>query len=264
MMQVRHSMMEKSVTDLDFKDHFSKGSADYATYRPSYPLSLVEALAPLCPTQHRVLDCGCGTGQLSVLLAEKFEEVIATDASAAQIAKAQKKEGVIYRTALAEQSGLADECVDLITVAQAAHWLDLETFYKEVTRVAKPNSVLALITYGILQVEGTVDTLIQQFYHQTIGPYWPAERRQVEDGYQSLPFPFTELKVPTINMQEFWHLDELMGYFNTWSAVKAAEKALGFNPVDQLRVALLPEWGDPKSKKKITWPLSIRAGKVKD
>ena len=249
--------------DLEFKDHFSKVSEDYATYRPSYPLDLVNELADLCPTQNRVLDCGCGTGQLSVLLAERFEEVIATDASSAQIAKARKKEGVIYRTALAEQSGLADESVDLITVAQAAHWLDLDKFYEEVERIAKSNSILALITYGVLQVEGAVDVLVQQFYYQTIGPYWPAERQHVEDGYQSLPFPFIEIKVPTINMQEFWSLDELLGYFNTWSAVKEAKNVLGFNPVDQLRIVLLPEWGNPESKKKITWPLSIRAGKVK-
>lgn len=249
--------------DLEFKDHFSKGSEDYATYRPSYTLDLVDKLADLCPTQNRVLDCGCGTGQLSVLLAERFKEVIATDASSAQIAKAQQKDNVIYQTALAEQSGLADESVDLITVAQAAHWLDLDKFYKEVERIARPNGILALITYGVLHVEGAIDTLIQQFYYQTIGPYWPKERQHVETGYQSLPFPFTEIKVPAANMEEFWNLDQLLGYFNTWSAVKEAEKVLGFNPVDQLRIVLLPEWANPESKKKITWPLSIRAGKVK-
>ncbi|MGP9689680.1 class I SAM-dependent methyltransferase [Psychrobacter sp. AOP22-C1-C5] len=249
--------------DLDFKDHFSKGSENYAAYRPSYPTDLVDELADLCPTQSRVLDCGCGTGQLSVLLAKRFAEVIATDASSAQIAKAKQKDNVIYRTALAEQSGLADASVDLITVAQAAHWLDLDKFYKEVARVAKPNGILALITYGVLHVEGAVDTLVQEFYYQTIAPYWPAERRHVEDGYQSLPFPFTEIKVPAVTMQEFWNLDELMGYFNTWSAVKEAKKVLGFNPVDQLRITLLPEWGNPDSKKKVSWPLSIRAGEVK-
>lgn len=249
--------------NLDFKDHFSKGSDDYAAYRPSYPLDLVNELADLCAIKNRVLDCGCGTGQLSVLLAKRFAEVIATDASSAQIDKARKEDNVIYQVALAEQSGLADESVDLITVAQAAHWLDLDKFYKEVQRIARPNGILALITYGVLHVEGAIDTLIQQFYYQTIGPYWPAERQHVEDGYQSLPFPFTEIKVATVNMEEFWSLDELLGYFNTWSAVKEAEKVLGSSPVDQLRIVLLSEWGDPEDKKRISWPLSIRAGKVK-
>jgi SAM-dependent methyltransferase len=248
--------------DLEFKDHFSKGSEGYAAYRPSYPIDLVDELANLCPAKNRVLDCGCGTGQLSVLLAERFDEVVATDASSAQIEKAKKREGVIYRTALAEDSGLPDESVDLITVAQAAHWLDLDRFYQEVQRIARPNAILALITYGVLHVEGSVDTLIQQFYYQTIGSYWPAERKHVEDGYRNLPFPFPEVEVPEVNMQEFWNLDELMGYFNTWSATKEAEKVLGFNPVSQFRTTLLAEWKDPAIKKKITWPLSIRAGKV--
>lgn len=65
-------------------------------------------------------------------------------------------------------------------------------------------------------------------------------------------------------MQEFWNLDELIGYFNTWSAVKETNNILGVNPVDQLRVVLLPEWGHPETKKKITLPLSIRAGKIKN
>jgi len=115
-----------------FNDHFSSGSADYAAYRPTYPIDLIDELADFSPGLQRALDCACGTGQLSVLLAERFEEVIATDASAAQIEMAQPREGVIYRTALAEDSGLPDASVDLITVAQAAHWLELEKFYTEV------------------------------------------------------------------------------------------------------------------------------------
>ncbi len=65
-----------------FKDHFSSRAADYAAYRPSYPPELVDYLADLCPATTLALDCGCGTGQLAVLLARRFEQVIATDASA--------------------------------------------------------------------------------------------------------------------------------------------------------------------------------------
>lgn len=248
--------------NLEFKDHFSQASASYATYRPVYPIDLVDALAHLSPAQQRVLDCGCGTGQLSVLLAERFDEVIATDASAAQIEKAQAREGISYRTALAEKSGLPDHSVDLITVAQAAHWLDLGAFYQEVNRIARPNAILALITYGVLHVEGSIDTLVQQFYYQTIAPYWPEERKHVENGYRCLSFPFTEVEVSEIHMQAVWNLDQLIGYLNTWSAVKEAQKVLGYNPVDLFKTALLAEWGDLSQQKKITWPLSIRAGKV--
>lgn len=250
------------MVDTNFKDHFSSGSAGYAAYRPTYPTELVDALANISPGLERALDCGCGTGQLSVLLAERFAEVVATDASAAQIDKAQPHDGVTYRAALAEESGLPDASVDLITVAQAAHWLDLDRFYAEVQRVARSQAAVALITYGVLHVEGAVDGAIQRFYYDTIGPYWPTERRHVEDGYRSLPFPFKEVALPPLAIEVQWRLDDLIGYLNTWSAVKAAEKALGSNPVDALAETLRKEWGDPALRRQVTWPLSVRAGHV--
>ena len=246
-----------------FKDYFSSGSAGYATYRPTYPIKLVNELANISPGHRLALDCACGTGQLSVLLAERFDEVIATDASAAQIENAQPREGVTYRTALAEDSGLPDTSVDLITVAQAAHWLNLEKFYAEVRRVARPNAAIALITYGVLHVEGgAVDRIVQHFYDETIGPYWPAERRHVEEGYRNLPFPFRETRLPNLEIEVSWQLDELVGYIKTWSAVKAAEKELGSNPVERFEETLRKEWGDAKATRRVTWPLFLRVGNV--
>ncbi|MDR0244234.1 MAG: class I SAM-dependent methyltransferase [Burkholderia sp.] len=245
-----------------FKDHFSGGSAGYAAYRPTYPAALIDFLASLAPARERALDCGCGTGQLSVLLADRFDEVVATDASAAQIGKAQPHDGVTYRTSLAEDSGLPDASVDLIAVAQAAHWLDLDKFYAEVRRVARRQAGIALVTYGVLHVEGAVDDAVLHFYYDTIGGYWPAERGHVEDGYRRLPFPFDEVVPPALAIDVQWCLDDLIGYLNTWSAVKAAEKALGANPVDALAETLRDAWGDPASRRRVTWPLSIRAGRV--
>jgi SAM-dependent methyltransferase len=246
----------------NFKDYFSTGAADYAAFRPTYPLALVNELANISPGHERALDAGCGTGQLSVLLAERFTEVVATDASAAQIEQAQPRDGVTYRTALAEDSGLPDGSVDLITVAQAAHWLDLEKFYAEVRRVARPHAAIALITYGVLHVEGAIDRVAQRFYFETVGPHWPPERRHVEEGYRNLPFPFQETRIPQLHMEVSWRLEDLVGYAYTWSAVKAAEKALGRSPVEAFRDELRKEWGDPEIRRQVTWPLSLRVGHV--
>lgn len=251
------------MTSAHFKDHFSSNAAGYAAYRPTYPAALVNELANITPRHDLALDCGCGTGQLSVLLAERFDQVVATDASAAQIAKAQRRERVTYRTALAEDSGLPDCSVDLITVAQAAHWLDLARLYTEVRRVARSNAAVALITYGVLHVEGEVDALVQRFYYETIGPYWPAERRHVEDGYRSLPFPFPEMRLPDLAIEVSWKLDDLVGYINTWSAVKAAEVALApHSPAGPFEKELREQWGNPEVRRRVKWPLSLRVGHV--
>lgn len=250
------------MTGAHFKDHFSSGSADYAAHRPSYPPRLAAELARLSPGRARALDCGCGTGQLSVLLAGHFDEVVATDASAAQIGKAQAHPRVRYRTALAQDSGLPDASVDLITVAQAAHWLDLDAFYAEVRRVARPQAAVALVTYGVPHIEGAVDETLQHFYRDVIGPYWPAERRHVEDGYRSLPFPFPEVALPAMAIELHWGLGDLIGYVNTWSAVKAAAKALGDAPVAALAASLRRDWGDPALRRRVAWPLSARVGHV--
>ncbi|MCF9034105.1 class I SAM-dependent methyltransferase [Acinetobacter nectaris] len=248
----------------NFKDYFSSNSNNYAAYRPSYPKTLAVELSKLCKNTNLALDCGCGTGQLSILLAEQFDFVIGTDASQSQIENAKQKDNICYKTATAENSGLDAQSIDLISVAQAAHWLNLEEFYKEVVRIAKPNAILALITYGILHVDNhKVDEVIQEFYYRTIGSYWPEERKHVENGYEDLLFPFHKCPFPKLNMEEFWSLDELINYMSTWSAVKEAQKKLDASPLHQLKAQLEALWGNPDSKKKITWPLSVKVGKVK-
>ena len=66
-----------------------------------------------------------------------FDRVIATDASEKQIANAQSHKIVEYRVAPAENSGIESETIDLIMVAQALHWFDLDRFYAEARRVLK-------------------------------------------------------------------------------------------------------------------------------
>ncbi len=247
---------------MSFKDHFSKRSGDYAAYRPTYPLALIDYLESLCENKDAALDVGCGNGQLSVLLAERFKRVVATDASAQQIEKAAAHERVEYRVAPAENSGLPRHSFDLITVAQAAHWFDLDAFYVEARRVGKPDAVLALVTYGVIQADADIDGTIQHFYKDVVGPYWPPERRHVEDGYRSLSFPFDELTPPPLVIQVQWNASELIGYADTWSAVRAAEKALGREPVEQFKRDLLKAWGDPEKRRIIRFPLSLRVARL--
>jgi len=224
---------------LPFHDYFSGVAKPYADFRPHYPAALFDYLATLVPRNSLVWDCACGSGQASLDLAARFDKVLATDASQQQIASATPHPRIEYRVAPAEQSGAGDRSISLVTVAQAVHWFDFNRFYAEVNRVLTPNGVIAVWVYGINTVEGEeVNRPVQNFYWKGVGPYWPPERKLVEEGYCSIPFPFVEIQTPTFQMEAQWTLDQLLGYFSTWSATSRCRSTTGQDPLKPLAVEL--------------------------
>ncbi|HEX7476189.1 MAG TPA: class I SAM-dependent methyltransferase [Polyangiales bacterium] len=250
-----------------FKDHFSTLASSYARYRPSYPDALFDALAELGPTTELAWDCATGNGQAALALARRFTHVVATDASAAQLSAAEAHPRVEYRAERAEQSTLASGSVSLVTVAQAIHWFDLDAFVTEVRRVCRPRGVLAAWTYGLGKAllphhADELERALQRFYGETVGPYWPPERRLVEAGYATLQLPFERITLPSFAMQASWSLPDLLGYLRTWSAVKRYTQALGHDPVEPLAEELVALWGDPEQAHRVQWPLTMLAARV--
>ncbi len=245
-------------------DHFSTIAEGYARYRPTYPPELFAWLAGL-PERPRVAwDVATGNGQAAVALAAHFERVEATDHSAAQIARAVAHPRVAYRVAPAEESGLTDGSVDLVTVAQALHWLDHDRFNREVERVLAPGGAIAAWCYNLLDVDPAVNAVLRRYYAEIAGPYWPAERRLLEDGYRTIPFPFAPLsdgEPPEFAMRAAWRLADLVGYLGTWSATDRYRAARGEDPVALVAADLAAAWGDPAVAKEIRWPLSLRVGR---
>lgn len=245
-----------------FPDHFSAVARSYADFRPRYPESLFDYLASMGPRDSTVWDCATGNGQAAVSLAERFSRVVATDASREQIDAAQRHPRVDYRVALAEHSGLPDQAAAGVTVAQALHWFDLPRFYAEVRRVLVPGGFVAVWAYGVNRIEGAdADRVARHFYGETLGAYWPESRRLVEEGYASLPFPFVEEHPPAFQMEATWTLDQLLGYYGTWSATRQYIKQRGEDPLIPLRSELAHTWRDGGTRR-VTWPLALRVGRV--
>ena len=242
-------------------DHFSQYSGDYAQYRPGYPEELFSLLARECAHHELAWDCGTGNGQAARALARHFERVLATDLSREQISAATGADNITWRAAPAEESGLPAQGTDLITVAQALHWFDLDAFFDEARRVLRPGGLLAVWSYGLAEITPEVDAVIRELYHNRVGPWWPPERAMVEDGYASIRMPFPELDVPALHMSRSWNLSELVGYLRTWSAVQRFLKERGEDPVFTLEAALERAWGDPGNRHTVRWPLSLRVAR---
>ena len=249
-----------------FKDHFTAQAAAYAQFRPEYPPALFDFVASLVERRDVAWDCGTGSGQAAVALAGHFARVVGTDASEAQVAAARGRRPharVEYRVVPAEASGLPDASVNLVTVAQALHWFDLPRFYAEVRRVVAPGGALAVWSYDDPMLDDpALDERLQRFNEETVGPYWPPERRLVGEGYRALPFPFAETAAPALTLEQRWTLGELAGYLRSWSATARYVAARGADPVAPLEVELAALWGDPARRRLVRWPLTVRAGHV--
>ena len=245
-----------------FSDHFSALSSAYAVHRPGYPEGLFALLAALPARRNRVWDCATGSGQAALGLAHHFDAVLATDASAAQVQAAASHPRVRYAVAQAEAAPFRSGMFDLVTVAQALHWLELPEFYAEARRLLAPGGVVAVWTYGRHQVDGgPIDAVLGDYYDGVGGPYWPPERGCVESGYRTLRFPFAEVAVDPPAMTVSWSLEEMLGYIGTWSATARCRTVTGVDPVAALADRLTPLWGDPADRRRIEWPLSVRAGR---
>ena len=240
---------------------FADRAPQYARSRPTYPNELGDWLADVASARECVWEAGSGSGQLSTLLADRFELVVATDASVEQLTHGPAHARVRYVAGRAEAAPVRDGACDLVVAAQAAHWFDLPRFFAEARRVARGNAVVALVGYGNAAVDDDeIEARFVRFYDGEIGGYWPAARRMLLDGYRTIEFPFDEIATPALRLARDWTADEMIGYVDTWSAVRAAQRAGEGGAFDRFAADLREAWGARVLR--VTWPMPIRAGRV--
>lgn len=244
---------------MSMKDNFSEKSDNYARYRPGYPQELFDFIKVLLKNKRRAWDCGTGNGQVAAVLADFMKEVYATDISAAQLEEATEKRNIRYSKQPAENINFPDDFFDLVTVAQAIHWFDFSKFYKEVKRVLKPSGYIAVMGYSLFKSNKETNEVIKHFYKEIIGPYWDPERIYLDEEYKTIPFPFKEVETPHFQLKEKWSLERLIGYLNTWSAVKHYEKQVGSNPVELIKEDLKQSFG---KEREVRFHILLRLGQL--
>lgn len=244
-----------------FQDHFSGHASVYADARPQYPEALFEYLAAQCNDSGTAWDCACGNGQASLGLTRYFQSVVASDASFEQLQQARRNPKIHYIHGEAEDRFLQSASVDLVCVAQALHWFDTGKFFPIVRNVLRPGGLVAAWCYGLTRISAAVDEVVDYLYEPVLGPYWPEERRLVENAYRDLEFPFNEITGPAFELEKYWSLEELLAYLESWSALQRYIKANEKHPLADLHSEFRNAWGDVE-RRKIFWPLTLRIGKT--
>jgi SAM-dependent methyltransferase len=246
---------------MPFLDLFSEVSERYAAIRPHYPDALFARLAVLTPAKERAWDCATGNGQAALGLARWFERVDATDASAKQLEHATAHPRIRYTVATAEASLLPDASVDIVTVAQALHWLDRPSFFAEAKRVLKPGGLIAVFGYTWFYISQEIDALVNEHLLQPAAPYWLPYNQLLWDGYRTVEFPFEELTPPRLAIYVRWNLEQVLAYYLTSSGPRAAIRALGNAFLLRAQALLRDAWGDPDQPRQVVMPLGVRIGR---
>jgi ubiquinone/menaquinone biosynthesis C-methylase UbiE len=255
-------VVEKNLFYLYYmKDNFSKQADVYAKYRPNYPKELYDFILNHVSKKDIAWDCATGNGQAAKELSAYFNKVEATDISQKQLDKAVTASNIIYSVQPAEQTNFAADTFDLITVSQALHWFNFEKFYSEITRVAKPGAWLAVWMYSLLRISPAIDAIVEKYHFETLRDYWDSERKYVDNNYTTIPFPFPEIKTPAFSIVYHWTLEDLAGYFNTWSALQKYMTAHAESPVPALMERISGHW--TADEMKIVFPLHLRMGEIK-
>lgn len=247
-------------TEIHARGGFANHSHTYAQNRPIYPPALFNYLASIAPSCATAWDSGTGNGQAAIGLADKFEFVIATDISREQIARSTSHPRVQYRQAPSENSGIDSSCIDLIVAAQSAHWYDLDAFYAETRRVAKPQAVIAVWTYYGMEVTPEIDPLVTAQVYEKLLPYREQVVRQhVVGGYRKLPFPFTELPVPGFFIERELDYQGFLGFVRSQSGFINYPEPLKEAFIENLNALIRPLWNCPKL---VRTPIMMRVGIV--
>ncbi|KAN0034443.1 hypothetical protein ACTFIV_000956 [Dictyostelium citrinum] len=200
-------------TPTKFEDKFGKVSESYKNFRPTYNDELYSIIDSYCDDKRDLaIDVGAGSGQATVKLAKYFKKVIGFEPSEYQLKHAEPTDTVEYRLSAAEKIDLPSGSVDLITVATAVHWFNLQEFYKESKRLLRENGSLIIWCYGSLKIINNEEL---QKIHEN---YWAPEIKYINDEYVDIRPTYENTTRKTITLDKIMSINDMVGMYSSWSS----------------------------------------------
>ena len=162
---------------MDQAKSFDKIAELYGQVRRGYPAALFDDLTKLAGLgpDSRILEIGCGTGQATVDLATRAHSVLALDPGAQLIAQAQAQAqtsdiaNIQYRVSRFEDFTPAKGGFDLITSAQAWHWVDPAIGFPKAAESLKPGGHFAIFGH----VPMSLPEPFNSAFRPIVDRYWP-------------------------------------------------------------------------------------------
>ena len=215
-------------------------------FRFSYPTELYDKMKVFLSDNgvgnDLMVDIACGSGQSTFPLSPVFKRCIGTDISEAQISYAKEKidkhtPNVEFEVSSSDKLSFPDQSVDMISCAQAWHWLDHSTTIPEVQRVLKKPGCVAIYGYSRPILENPkAEHLLDFFYESTLKGYWNPNRYLLDNQLSDTPFPYPLVEKHEINYKKKVPLSDFIGYIQSWSGYVAyCEKNPGNTALETLQ-----------------------------
>jgi SAM-dependent methyltransferase len=246
------------------------GAANYAKFRPSYPEALVSRVlrdVAVSSPSSLAVDVGCGTGQLSVALADRgFARVIGVDVSAEQVAAGTVRPNIEYRVGSAHALPIdGEQIADAVCIAQTMHWLDPEPTFAECSRLLKHGGIVAVIGYPVCSLlnNDAANAAMQRYHFEVLRPYWHPNRWLLDDGYKFFDLAdhgFDECAEVRFEDDREMSLDEFIGYASTSSARATMIESGEPDPLDDLRASIAATLGSSSEKLLVRFPFFAKLG----
>ncbi|MEM7762105.1 MAG: class I SAM-dependent methyltransferase, partial [Cyanobacteria bacterium P01_A01_bin.40] len=167
-----------------------------------------------------------------------------------QIKYAPRHWNIEYSVQAAEKTNFTERQFDLITVAQAIHWFDLEQFWSEVKRVLKPGGIFAAWGYGWAIISPEIDLLVNRLILERIKSHWLPGNKLIINQYRELDFPLTAIATPQdFCIEQMWTREQFFNYMSTWSAMKKHLAQAGASSIIEAKNEIAKIWSDRETKK---------------
>lgn len=230
------------------KDLFDSTAAYYSRYRRGYPSELLEALVSRLESKNRLLDIGCGTGQLAGPLSLYFDETIGIDINIEMIEEAQAcyPTGIQFMCMASEAIDHLQGSFDMIVCGNAFHWMDRKVVLEKAYGLLKDDGIMVILAGGSLwtgqadwqkKVKKVIQSWLGEKRRAGQGHY-PDRHRPHEDLIHESPFVI--VAQADHHMEHVWSVESLIGYL--YSTSFCNKKLLGDNISDfenDLKKALL-------------------------